>query len=401
MRILMVAPEPVLRARGTPLSVYQRIHALSQLGHHVELVTYPFGDPVDLPHLTIRRSRRPWGVREVGIGPTFRKLLLDGPLFRLAFRVASKGRFDLFHTHEEAGPLGAYLSRRFGVPHVYDMHSSLPEQFANFGRFNWDPVVAAFRAVERYTLERSAGVIAICEELGSLVRARGYGGELAVIENTLQFGSPPATAVREGADSGLRARLGLNGEPVVLYAGTLEPYQGLDLLIEAVPRIVQQCENTRFVVVGGTAPEVEKLRRAVRQRRLESSFILVPAVSPAEVREYYAIANVLVTCRSRGMNTPLKIYHYLHAGKPIVATAIRSHTQVLDSETAELVEPEPSSIAQGVLRVLRDQSRAEALGKSALRLARQRYDQSISVERLADLLDRVTARAQRPLARAV
>jgi glycosyltransferase involved in cell wall biosynthesis len=104
------------------------------------------------------------------------------------------------------------------------------------------------------------------------------------------------------------------------------------------------------------------------------------------------MANVLVTCRTRGSNTPLKIYHYLHAGKPIVATAIRSHTQVLNSETAELVEPTPRGIAAGIVRVLRDGERAERLGAAAGLLARTRYDQTISTQRLADLLDRVRAR---------
>ena len=216
MRILMVAPEPVLRSRGTPLSVYQRLHVLAQLGHEVELVTYPFGDPVQLGGLTTHRSRRPWGVLDVGIGPTPAKLLLDGPLFRLAYRLARSGRFDLLHTHEEAGILGGYLSQRLGIPHVYDMHSSLPEQFANFGRFNWPPVVAIFRALEQYTLTRSAGVIAICEELAALVRAHGYAGELAVIENTLQFGAADGENGATVSASDLRARLGLNGEPVVL-----------------------------------------------------------------------------------------------------------------------------------------------------------------------------------------
>jgi glycosyltransferase involved in cell wall biosynthesis len=253
MRILMIAPQPVLRSRGTPLSVYQRIQCLTQLGHEVELVTYPFGDPFEVPGLTIRRSARPWGIRDVGIGPTPAKILLDCPLFRLAKRRAESGRFDMLHTHEEAGVLGAWLSRRLGIPHVYDMHSSLPEQFANFGRFNWPPIVGMFRSIEQYTLNGSVGVIAICEDLAELVRGRGYRGELAVIENTLQFG---ASQTNGHGDPELRTRLGLNGEPVVLYAGTLENYQGVELLIEAAPGVRRDCARAHFVIVGGTASQV-------------------------------------------------------------------------------------------------------------------------------------------------
>jgi glycosyltransferase involved in cell wall biosynthesis len=393
MRILMVAPEPFLRSRGTPLSVYQRIVALTQLGHEVELATYPFGDPVELARLTMHRSSRPWGVADVGVGPTWRKIMLDGPLFRMTERLARSGRFDLLHTHEEAGALGAYLSRELDIPHVYDMHSSLPEQFANFGRFNWLPIVAVFRALERYTLARSVGVIAICDELAELVRSRGYRGEVAVIENTLQFGGHEPDAAAAAGESDLRARLGLNGEPVVLYAGTLEAYQGLDLLVAAAAGVRRDCARARFVVVGGSPRDVNRLRRTVQRHQVEPWFSLVPAVSTTEVRRYYQIANVLVTCRTRGTNTPLKVYHYLHAGKPIVATAIRSHTQVLDENTAELVAPNPHAIAAGIVRVLRDERRAEALSTAARQLARTRYDQSLSVDRLGDLLERIRVRA--------
>jgi glycosyltransferase involved in cell wall biosynthesis len=207
-----------------------------------------------------------------------------------------------------------------------------------------------------------------------------------VIENTLQFG---ASQTNGHGDPELRTRLGLNGEPVVLYAGTLENYQGLELLIEAAPGVRRDCARAHFVIVGGTASQVAKLQRTVRRSRLERCFTLVPAVSTTEVQRYYRIANVLVTCRTRGSNTPLKIYHYLHAGKPIVATAIRSHTQVLDNETAELVEPTPPAIAAGIVRVLQDKQRADMLTAAAGRLARTRYDESVSLNRLADLLGRL------------
>jgi glycosyltransferase involved in cell wall biosynthesis len=147
-----------------------------------------------------------------------------------------------------------------------------------------------------------------------------------------------------------------------------------------------------FVVVGGTVAEIAKLRKVVRRRSVESSFTLLPAVSTSEARRFQRMANVLVTCRTRGTNTPLKVYHYLNAGKPIVATAIRSHTQVLDADTAELVEPDAPSIAAGIVRVLRDADRARSLTSAASQLARTRYNPAEVVPRLASFLDRVAAR---------
>jgi glycosyltransferase involved in cell wall biosynthesis len=393
MRILMVAPQPFLRARGTPLSVFHRIRALGGLGHSVELVTYPFGDDVSLPGMVIRRGRRPPGVRDVGIGPSVAKLMLDVPLFALATRLARSGGYDLVHTHEEAGVWGSYVSRRYGIPHVYDMHSSLPEQFVNFGRFAWPPVIRAFGWLEAYTLGGSTGVIAICDELRDLVRARGYGGEVAVIENVLQFTSSRAN----GKAAELRSRLAAEGDRLVVYTGTFEAYQGLDLLVSAAREVRARLPRTRFIVVGGTPAQVERLRGDVRKQGVESMFTVLAAVSPVEVQHYHEIADVLVTCRTRGTNTPLKVYHYLHAGRPIVATAIRSHTQILDAGVAELVEPTPGGVAAGIVRVLTDESLARSLAERAARFARTRYDEATEVGRLGRFLDQVRARSAGPV----
>lgn len=386
MRILMVAPEPILRPRGTPLSVFHRIRALTKLGHTVDLVTYPLGDSFELPGLTIHRAPRPPGVHDVGIGPSFAKVALDLPLFRHAYRLARSDRFDLVHTHEEAGVLGSYLSRRLGIPHVYDMHSSLPEQFPNFGRFNWRPVVGAFRAAERYTLGGTHGVIAICPELKEVALARGYRGVITVIENTLQFDESEGGGPTPEA---MRAEYGLNGSPTIVYTGTLEPYQGMELLVEAAPAVLRAVPAARFMIVGGRPAQVEALRALTRRVGVESAFHFEGEVKPWEVQCYHQLADVLVTCRTRGSNTPLKIYHYLRAGKSIVATAISSHTQVLDRTTAELVETDPESIASGLVRVLSNDERARELSAAARQLSARRYSETDTIDKLARFLEDV------------
>lgn len=392
MRILMVAPEPILRPRGTPLSVFHRLRALTKLGHTVDLVTYPFGESFELPGVTVHRAARPLGVRDVGIGPTFAKIALDLPLFRLAYRLARRGRFDMVHTHEEAGILGSYLSRRFGIPHAYDMHSSLPEQFPNFGRFNWRLVVSAFRKVERYTLGGADGVIAICPELKEVALAHGYRGVITVIENTLQF----SESVDDGpTPESIRTAYGLTGSPTIVYTGTLEPYQGMELLVESAPAVLRAIPAARFVIVGGTPAQVEELRALTRRTGVESAFHFQGEVKPWVVQCYHQLADVLVTCRTRGSNTPLKIYHYLRAGKPIVATAIYSHTQVLDDTTAELVQVEAASIAAGIVRVLSNDQRARDLSAAARQVSANRYSEADTIDKLARFLGDVQAARHR------
>lgn len=385
LRILMIAPQPFFRVRGTPFSVLHRIRALLEMGHRVDLVTYPFGDDPELEGLTIHRAARPPGIRDVPIGPSLPKLLLDVPLFLRAVRLAAGGDYGLVHSHEEAGAMGAWIGRRFGIPHLYDMHSSLPQQFGNFGRFDWRPIVSAFRALERYTLRGADGVIAICRELKDHVDACGYRGPVEVIENTLDLSPPEYDASDEAA---LREQLGLDADqPVVLYTGTFEPYQGLPLLLRAMPDVVGTRPDTRLVLVGGTESEIDELREVAAGEGVETSVVLVPKVAPEKVFLFHRISDVLVTTRTRGTNTPLKIYQYLRTGLPIVATNIHSHTQVLSDDTAELVEPEPGDIARGILRVVEDAGYADRIADNARLLAREEYGEEAYMEKLGRLLE--------------
>src|SRR5581483_6375296 len=162
LRILMIAPEPFFEPRGTPFSEYHRIRALTALGHDVDLVTYPFGQPVSMPGLRIFRCARPPFISRVKIGPSAAKLPLDAMLTLTAVRRAAAERYDAIHSHEEGGVIGAALSAILRVPHLYDMHSSLPQQLTNFAFSGSRILRAVFVALERFMIRRSRAVIVIC-----------------------------------------------------------------------------------------------------------------------------------------------------------------------------------------------------------------------------------------------
>jgi len=84
-------------------------------------------------------------------------------------------------------------------------------------------------------------------------------------------------------------------------------------------------------------------------------------------------ATLLVSPRATAINSPLKIYSYLKSGKPIIATNIIGHTQVLTPEAALLVEPNPSALAEGILSLLENRSLAGRLACGARRLFESKY----------------------------
>ena len=250
----MIAPQPFFEPRGTPFSEFHRIRALTALGHQVDLVTYPFGDDVEMPGLRIFRCARPPFVRRVKIGPSLAKIPLDLQLMLTALGRVVAERYDAVHSHEEGGLIGVVLAAAMRVPHLYDMHSSLPQQLTNFA-FSGSPIVRrVFLGIERLMIRRSRVVIVICPSLEDTVRAIDPAAQVILIENAPGSAEGVATPAQAAA---VREAFGLGAStPVVLYTGTFEAYQGLDLLF---------AERDRFSPAE-VAQEVQEMSRDVARR---------------------------------------------------------------------------------------------------------------------------------------
>jgi len=374
----MIAPEPFFEPRGTPFSEFHRIRALTALGHEVDLVTYPFGQPVTMPGLRIFRSLKPPFLRGVKIGPSFAKLPLDALLACSALRRALSSRYDAVHSHEEAGVIGVLLAAWLRVPHLYDMHSSLPQQLSNFAFSRSRVIRRVFLALERFMIKRSRVVIVICPSLEDTARTVDPAAHVVLIENAPGSADAPATAAQAAS---VRRTLGIDGAPIVLYTGTFEAYQGLDLLFEAMAIVSRARPDARLVLAGGKPDQVAQARAQARMIGIDAVTLFAGERPAPEIPSYLLAADLLVSPRSRGTNTPLKIYQYLRSGKAIVATRLLTHTQVLSDQTAILTAATAEEFAAGILTGLNDPARAVALGQRAQELAGTKYSYEAYLER--------------------
>src|SRR5712692_6440055 len=202
----MIAPEPFFEPRGTPFSELHRIRALTTLGHQVDLVTYPFGRDVTMRELRVFRCLRPPFVQDVRVGPSLAKIPLDALLALTALRRALAGRYDAIHSHEEGGLIGVLLAAVLRVPHLYDMHSSLPQQLTNFAFTKSRAVRRLFMAIERLMIRRSRVVIVICPSLEETVRGIEPQARTVLIENAPGSAEDAATPEQAAA---VRRALGL------------------------------------------------------------------------------------------------------------------------------------------------------------------------------------------------
>jgi glycosyltransferase involved in cell wall biosynthesis len=370
MRILMIAPEPFFEPRGTPFSEYHRIRALIELGHTVDLVTYPFGRDVTLSGLRVFRCLRPPLMSGIGIGPSWRKIPLDFALLLTACRRAAVEKYDAVHSHEEGGWFGVILAWFLGVPHLYDMHSSLPQQLTNFAYSRSRVVKATFAWLERFVIRRSRVVIVICPQLEDVVRGIDASVPAVLIENAPGSGDAPTDG------SGLAVRRALEIDPcapLVLYTGTFEAYQGLDLLFASMRVVLAARPDARLVLAGGRPDQIEAARRHAAAAGIGAATVFAGQRQAEEIPAFLDAADVLVSPRSLGTNTPLKIYQYLRSGRPIIATRLLTHTQVLDDEVAFLTAATPDGFGAGILAALTDPERARAVGARARHLAETKY----------------------------
>jgi len=379
MRILMIAPQPFFEPRGTPFSEFHRIRALTELGHQVDLVTYPFGSQVSMPGLRVFRALRPPFIRGVKIGPSFAKLPLDAVLTLSVIRRAAVGSYDVVHSHEEGGLIGVLVAKLLRVPHLYDMHSSLPQQLSNFAFSGSRLLTAAFRSMERVMIRWSHVTIVICPALVDTVRAIDPAARVIMIENAPGSGEDIATSEHAAA---IRAAHGLSAStPVVLYTGTFEAYQGLDLLFAAMRIVARARPDARLLLAGGKPAQIEEARANAAAAGIGGATIFAGERPASEMPAYLLACDALVSPRSRGTNTPLKIYQYLRSGRPIVATRLLTHTQVLSDETAILTEPTAEPFARGILCAIEDPAHAERLGQRARALAETKYSYEAYLEK--------------------
>lgn len=386
----MLAPEPFFEPRGTPFSEYHRIRALLALGHTVDLVTYPFGGDVTMPGLRVFRCLRPPFVHEVRIGPSLPKVALDLTLTLTALRRAMSDRYDVVHSHEEGSFIGIVLAAMLGVPHLYDMHSSLPQQLTNFAFSRSRLLRAALSWMERLVIRRSKVVIVICPHLEDTVRSIDAVVPTVLIENAPGSGDAPVA----GSGTRIRADLGLSTDtPVILYTGTFEAYQGLGLLFDAARHVIARRPEARFVLAGGRPDQIASARTEARRAGVDAAVIFAGQRPAEEIPAFLDAADVLVSPRSSGTNTPLKIYQYLRSGRPIVATRLLTHTQVLDDQVSVLTAATPQGFAEGILSVIDDPARGRAIGERARDLAETKYSYDVYLARTRQALAHLDAGA--------
>lgn len=393
MKALVIAPQPFFSPRGTPFSVYYRTLVTAQLGVKVDLLTYGEGQDVDIPGVRIIRIPRFACLGNVKVGPSKLKLFLDVFLVLWTLALLVRNRYDFVHAHEEAVFYCRFLKPLFRFKLVYDMHSSLPQQLTNFRFTSSGLLISLFKKLEDSSLRASDAVITICPDLANYATSLIPDPEKhLLIENSIfepvrLAASDDSSQTGDGPNDPGQALP--PGRRFVVYAGTLEPYQGIDILVRAFPEVLHDVPEAYLVVVGGTPEQVRKHIALAESLGLGGNCHFSGRVPQAVARRFLTRASVQVSPRREGTNTPLKVYEQLDSGIPLVATNIYSHTQILTEDVAFLTEPTPEAMARGIRQALTQDAEAQKRTDNARRLYAEKYSRPVYEAKMRRLLELV------------
>jgi len=330
--------------------------------------------------------------------PWLRELKIVSDLDRRLDDVIGEVRPGILHAHSPAlNALSAIRAgRRHRVPVVYEMRS-LWEDAAGSGGTQGRASLRyrATKLLETHALRHADAVTTICQGLWEDMTARGIPGDkITIIPNAVDrhtFGGPGAP------DSALAARLRLTGKTVLAFFGSFYFYEGLHLLLHALPLLRQQKADLAVLLVGG-GPEESNLRGMARDFGVGENVVFTGRVAHDEMQRYYDLADLFVfprvSMRLTELVTPLKPLEAMAQERIVVASSVGGHRELIrDRETGYLFPPnDPQRLKEGVLAALADRPSWPRIRARAIEFIDTERCWTHSVARYAEVYARVLRR---------
>lgn len=387
MKLLVLAPQPFFQDRGTPIATLKMLNVLSASGHEIDLLTYHEGESIDVP--TCRHMRIPNIplVRNVPPGFSIRKLICDVVMTFSAVRLCRRNKYHVIHAVEESVFMAMLIKWTLGIPYIYDMDSSLPSQMTDKMPF-LRPTGSFLRWFEKLAVRHSRGVVAVCQALEDVATSHCDKVPTVRIEDAslLTEDSQPDHV----SDTTSEAVLDIEGRSI-MYVGNLAPYQGIDLLLDSFTHVYHRYPDTQLVIIGGSRDDIQRYRALAMKYEIDDRTHFLGPRPIGQLGRYLEQADILVSPRTMGNNTPMKVFSYLESGVPVVATKLSMHTQVLDSEIALLVDATPLDMARGMCSLLEDQSLCEQVSDAAKDRIQTNYAPDHLALRLTEFYDELAS----------
>ena len=314
-------------------------------------------------------------------------------------RIVEQWRPDVLHAHSPAlcGMAALRAARRYGLPLVYEIRAFWEDAAVGNGTGREGSLrYRLTRGLENRVIAGADAVMTICHGLRDDLIARGFpGGRIGIMPNGVDlamFGDPPPR------DKALAKQLDLGNGPVIGFIGSFYDYEGLDVLIEAMPLLLAERPDARLLLVGG-GPVEDALRLKAKASPARKAIRFVGRVPHGEVERYYALCDVMAyprkASRLTDLVTPLKPLEAMAQGKLVAASSVGGHRELItDGLTGTLFAPDdPADCAASLAALLARREDWDAMRAVARAHVAQRHDWARNARRYRDIYQALLGRA--------
>lgn len=331
--------------------------------------------------------------------PGFGQLALMRTLEQRLLQVVKQVKPDIIHAHSpvlNAMP-ALRVGKQLGIPVVYEIRAFWEDAAVDHGTTAEGSVrYRITRWLETRAIRRASHVFTICEGLRADIAKRGIpANKITVIPNAVDIDS-----FEPGGqpDFALKKSLGLDGASVVGFIGSFYAYEGLDLLLTALPEILRQRPEARVLLVGG-GPQEAALKAQAAQLGVANKVVFTGRVPHSEVQRYYDMVDVLAyprhSMRLTELVTPLKPLEAMAQGRLLVASDVGGHKELIrDGETGVLFKAgDATALARAVVGLLQATGSWAAIRQAGRRFVEQERNWAVSVANYKSVYTRLVDRA--------
>jgi len=326
------------------------------------------------------------------------KQVIDGLVRRLS-EIIPQIKPDVLHAHSPSLNAIAALKagKKFGIPVVYEVRAFWEDAAVDHGTSTEGGLrYRLTRALETHALRQADAVTTICEGLRRDIVARGIPADkITVIPNAVDIDK---FAVGGVADQDLKTKLGLQGARLIGFIGSFYAYEGLDILLRAVPALTAERPDLRVLLVGG-GPEDARLRQLAKDLNIVDKVVFTGRVPHEQVQMYYDLLDVLVyprlSMRLTDLVTPLKPLEAMAQGRVLAASDVGGHQElIVDGKTGVLFKADdPQALAVKVGALADAQAEWPALRAAGRQFVESERNWKASVGRYKSIYGRLTGAA--------
>ena len=339
----------------------------------------------DADGLHFYRTPRPTGLldRLPGGDP----FAVMGAIEKRLLGLAKQLQPDIIHAHSpvlDAVP-AIRVGRKLGIPVVYEIRAFWEDAAVDHGSTKEGSLrYKLTRALETWAVKNADAVTVICEGLRKDLVARGIPpNKITVIPNAVDIDK---FAVGGKPDAELKLKLGLGNSRVLGFIGSFYAYEGLDLLIAALPTILRQIPDVKVLLVGG-GPQDAALKQQVMALDLKDRVVFTGRVPHSEVNRYYDLIDVLAYARHpmrlTNLVTPLKPLEAMAQGRLMVASDVGGHKELIqDGRTGVLFHAgDAGDLASKVVGLLKYEQGWDSMKKNGRQFVESERTWAASVAR--------------------